>query len=198
MLAPNFASNPTWTDTVTNELRSLWESGSSAAQCSKAIYAKYGSYFSRAAVIGKLNRMGLLGKKNKTKAAAKRRGSQTNQLQRVLARKVRERKPRQVKPKAEAKKVTRLILSGHGRKQATLHPGIELTLPPERQPSPEAMDYRRTLLQLNNEHCRWPFGDPGSPDFFFCGVPGADVIGHRPYCPIHTRIARGKPRSVAA
>ena len=28
---------------------------------------------------------------------------------------------------------------------------------------------RRTLLELTEETCRWPIGDPGQADFFFCG-----------------------------
>lgn len=48
---------------------------------------------------------------------------------------------------------------------------------------------RRTLLELNNATCRWPVGDPGSPEFFFCGAPHADLAGGRPYCRLHGRRA---------
>ena len=43
------------------------------------------------------------------------------------------------------------------------------------EPEPELVDniipigQRRTLLELTEETCRWPIGDPGRPDFFFCG-----------------------------
>lgn len=34
--------------------------------------------------------------------------------------------------------------------------------------------------------CCWPFGDPGTPEFRFCGDP---AIFSKPYCPTHHRIA---------
>jgi GcrA cell cycle regulator len=41
---------------------------------------------------------------------------------------------------------------------------------------------RLTLFQLNGHTCKWSIGNPGEPDFFFCG--GAPVSGF-PYCPQH-------------
>lgn len=51
-------------------------------------------------------------------------------------------------------------------------------------------EQRRTLMQLENHHCRWPCGDPRESDFFFCGHPSADVIDGRPYCAHHSRQSR--------
>jgi GcrA cell cycle regulator len=48
---------------------------------------------------------------------------------------------------------------------------------------------RRTLLELTNTTCRWPVGDPASPEFFFCGAPGADCDIGRSYCALHARRA---------
>jgi GcrA cell cycle regulator len=45
---------------------------------------------------------------------------------------------------------------------------------------------RRTLLELNSTVCKWPFGEPSSPDFFFCG---GDAIEGKPYCAGHCRVA---------
>jgi hypothetical protein len=44
-----------------------------------------------------------------------------------------------------------------------------------------------SLHNLQSHHCRWPIGDPGSPDFGFCG----DAIRDEsvPYCTGHCRIA---------
>jgi len=45
---------------------------------------------------------------------------------------------------------------------------------------------RCSLLELSDCRCRWPIGDPGTADFFFCGgKPVADL----PYCAYHARIA---------
>ena len=43
---------------------------------------------------------------------------------------------------------------------------------------------RCTLLELTAQTCRWPVGDPGTPDFFFCGGET-----ERTYCSYHTRVA---------
>lgn len=54
-----------------------------------------------------------------------------------------------------------------------------------------ALEQRKTLVELTNETCRWPVGDPHEPGFFFCGNPSADNQAGRPYCPWHTNMARG-------
>src|SRR5262249_24303286 len=49
---------------------------------------------------------------------------------------------------------------------------------------------RRTILELNEQTCRWPVGDPGSTDFFFCG--GNTIAGlPSPIAPV----TRGLPIS---
>ena len=45
---------------------------------------------------------------------------------------------------------------------------------------------RRTLLELQRWHCRWPLGDPASESFGFCGNKPVDGL---PYCPAHARRA---------
>jgi GcrA cell cycle regulator len=41
---------------------------------------------------------------------------------------------------------------------------------------------RRSLLELDRHACRWPIGDPRSPDFLFCG---AKPRRGKPYCAAH-------------
>jgi GcrA cell cycle regulator len=41
------------------------------------------------------------------------------------------------------------------------------------------------LLALNENTCRWPYGDPKTDEFHFCG--GEPVVG-KPYCPTHCRM----------
>jgi GcrA cell cycle regulator len=53
-------------------------------------------------------------------------------------------------------------------------------------PPPQAAQ-RLTLLELNNQSCRWPLGRAGR--FFFCGAAEADLQGGIPYCPRHMRRA---------
>jgi hypothetical protein len=42
--------------------------------------------------------------------------------------------------------------------------------------------HRRYFLDLDSQSCRWPVGDPASPDFFFCG---AQPLVDKPYCAEH-------------
>jgi GcrA cell cycle regulator len=62
----------------------------------------------------------------------------------------------------------------------------------EAEAAPELIDnvipigQRRTILELTEQTCRWPVGDPGSSEFFFCG---GNTIGGLPYCAYHSRVA---------
>lgn len=73
-------------------------------------------------------------------------------------------------------------------------------LPPELRPKPrpeptpvlELLDFiipveqRCSLLDLDDTRCRWPVGEPGQADFFFCG---GKPVPERPYCSHHCRLA---------
>ena len=69
------------------------------------------------------------------------------------------------------------------------------------QPQPKAragsllpLDARPcTLAKLTPTSCRWPVGDPKTPQFRFCG---ADRGAHHAYCPAHRALAYS-PRAVA-
>jgi GcrA cell cycle regulator len=56
----------------------------------------------------------------------------------------------------------------------------------------------KTLFELTNDSCRWPHGQPGTKTFHFCGTPGADLEGGRPYCERHMRRAYVGHRKTAA
>jgi len=45
---------------------------------------------------------------------------------------------------------------------------------------------RLSLLQLNENTCKWPVGDPLGPGFYFCG---AKTSEGSPYCSYHSKIA---------
>jgi GcrA cell cycle regulator len=47
----------------------------------------------------------------------------------------------------------------------------------------------KSLLELTNESCRWPIGDPSKKSFHFCGEPGADLEQGVPYCERHSQRA---------
>jgi GcrA cell cycle regulator len=52
----------------------------------------------------------------------------------------------------------------------------------------------KSLLELTNESCRWPIGDPATKSFHFCGEPGADLEQGIPYCEIHRLRAYNRPQ----
>jgi GcrA cell cycle regulator len=47
----------------------------------------------------------------------------------------------------------------------------------------------KSLFDLTNNCCRWPYRRPGAERYFFCGDPSADLEAGRPYCPEHMRRA---------
>ncbi len=64
-------------------------------------------------------------------------------------------------------------------------------------PQPTAKTSRRkTLFELTNECCRWPYGELGDRRFLFCGIIGADVARGIPYCPRHMERAYLIPPSL--
>lgn len=69
-------------------------------------------------------------------------------------------------------------------------PFIETAAPVDTIPRQQ----RKTMATLGERHCRWPCGDPGSPNFFFCGGVRKDAHipierGGLPYCAAHCQSA---------
>jgi GcrA cell cycle regulator len=153
----------TWTDERVETLKKLWTDGLSASR----IAAELGG-ITRNAVIGKVHRLGLSGRAKSPSAAAPR--------------------PRKPRAQSHMMRVSRPSIRGN----TALAHAYEI----EAEPEPELSDnviplgQRRSLLELNEDTCRWPIGDPGNPDFFFCG--GRTVTG-LPYCSHHARVAYQPP-----
>jgi len=120
---------------------------------------------SRCAVLGKINRLGL-----------------SSPLVR--------RKPRNAPSKSASLKPRVLQQVG----PVAVRRSAPLALKAAPEPPPDAISdtrpsRRRTLLELGDRHCRWPFGHPTAADFFFCGDPSAALSEGRPYCAQHARMA---------
>ncbi len=43
-----------------------------------------------------------------------------------------------------------------------------------------------TLMELTERTCKWPIGDPATPNFYFCGLP---TLPGKPYCEAHAALA---------
>jgi len=148
-----------WTDERVELLKKLWTDGLSASQ----IAAELGG-ITRNAVIGKVHRLGLSGRAKSPSSAAPR--------------------PRKPRAPGHMMRLSRPSMRGN----TALAPTYETNVEPE----PELIEniiplgQRCTLLELNESKCRWPIGDPGSSEFFFCG--GAPLEG-LPYCNYHSRVA---------
>jgi GcrA cell cycle regulator len=50
----------------------------------------------------------------------------------------------------------------------------------------EKVARRLTLMELTEKTCKWPVGDPATPNFWFCGLP---VQAGKPYCEAHVGVA---------
>jgi len=70
---------------------------------------------------------------------------------------------------------------GRPRVQRSAAPVVAAPPPPP----PTRKQRGKSLLELDNESCRWPFGRPGAKAFHFCGAAGADLENGRPYCEPH-------------
>jgi GcrA cell cycle regulator len=152
-----------WTDERVELLKKLWADGLSASQ----IAGELGG-ITRNAVIGKVHRLGLSGRAKSTSSATPR--------------------PRKTRSSGHILRIGRGAIRGN---TALAHAfEMELEAEPELIQNIIPIGQRRTLLELTEQTCRWPVGDPGAGDFFFCG--GNPVAG-LPYCAFHSRVAYQPP-----
>lgn len=155
-LHPNDRSN--WTEDRMAMLKSLWGDGLSASQ----IASELGGV-TRNGVIGKLHRLGL--SKTYTPRTEARQAN-------PKPKRKRSRNPQYKKPPTP----TALEVAEENYRAA-----IEATeLPPEVSP------FACTLVDLNENTCRWPYGDPATEEFRFCGAKPLEGL---PYCGPHARQA---------
>jgi GcrA cell cycle regulator len=153
-----------WTDERVEQLRQLWLDGKSASQ----IAATLANGITRNAVIGKVHRLGLSGRVKAPSQSAPRPRAPKPHAHRPMN--TRPQGPRTqganalaYAPRAEARPIERPI--------------EEVVIP---------MSERVTIMELKEAMCRWPLGDPATPDFRYCG--GKSPIGV-PYCTYHSRVA---------
>jgi GcrA cell cycle regulator len=151
-----------WTDERVEQLKKMWLDGLSASQIANEL----GDGISRNAVIGKVHRLGLSGRvKSPAPAAARPRARSDGET---------------AGPSAPVV---------HGN----LAVAVETRPAPAPAPRPVAEDVvvpiseRVGIMDLRESMCRWPLGDPASPEFRYCGA--KMQVGLGPYCTHHARIA---------
>jgi GcrA cell cycle regulator len=149
----------TWSDDRVEQLKKLWEAGLSASQ----IAAELGNV-TRNAVIGKVHRLGLSGRAKSPSTSVPR--------------------PRKARPAQHMMRITRPVTRGNTALAQAFD--LEVEADPIPYDNVVPMSQRKTLLELTEDTCHWPVGDPGSADFFFCGGKSLNSL---PYCAHHSRIA---------
>jgi GcrA cell cycle regulator len=150
-----------WTDERVELLKRLWQEGLSAS----AIAGELGGV-TRNAVIGKVHRLGLSG-----------RGQPTTPVKRHR------------QPLPAIRRTRQPVAVGN----LALQTNIEALAEPELQPKRSVVvpiAKRLSIEMLTERTCKWPIGDPGDPDFHFCGH---DSLEGLPYCEYHSGVAYQTP-----
>ncbi|GAA0295273.1 GcrA family cell cycle regulator [Rhodovulum strictum] len=194
-----------WTDERVETLKRMWAEGQSASQIAKELGG-----VTRNAVIGKVHRLGLSNRAGgvATPAPAKpvptrEKPTRTDAPEpRVEAAPTPEKKP--VEPRPAAAAAPQPVPPSPAPTPAVPAPRKPVLvtagqpLPPQpsaNEISPETLASVRevektarklTLMELTERTCKWPIGDPATPDFWFCGLP---VQQGKPYCEAHVTVA---------
>lgn len=180
--------NATWAGPYDETLKELHQKGGTSSEIAAAINRKHKTSFSRNAVIGRINRLGLKGKIERPKKEQKARRPRTDRADAMNT----------------VLKVKRSSLSSKGNysKDGSEAVGILLKIRQKLKgpkikresfkPRSVAVQSRHvSIIELKAMECRWPDdgGDPskGIPHTF-CGNRTADGSS---YCPCHALLARG-------
>jgi GcrA cell cycle regulator len=177
-----------WTEERVELLKKLWMEGLSASQ----IAAVLGDGVTRNAVIGKVHRLKLSGRAKPASSAPRVRSAPRPARRPGLSGPSVSRGGSSIGSHGSTiGRSARPMGGGGGMIGATALKAseefeVEAYQLPQVQELEIPVEQRLTLLQLNEHTCKWPIGDPLSPDFYFCGQ--AHDEG-RPYCEFHSRRA---------
>jgi GcrA cell cycle regulator len=158
----------TWTEQKIQMLKDMWGHGYSASEIAKRL--------------GGLTRNAVIGKAHRLKLSSR---------------------PSPIKPEGANAALAELPTGGglqamkSARKRVMLRPLPVVPVPTmvtktQSKDAFQSLDNlsRRTegiaVTKAGERHCRWPVGDPRSPDFRFCGCAAYEGL---PYCIDHARVA---------
>ncbi|MDR3497343.1 MAG: GcrA family cell cycle regulator [Ancalomicrobiaceae bacterium] len=157
-----------WTEERVEQLKKLWSDGFSASQ----IAAELGGV-TRNAVIGKVHRLGLSGRA-KTAIA---------QPQRAKKAPVRQPGGPHARPHGGLDTVGNAAL----KMDFLPAPKPQLVVAPKVFTLSDApLVENAGILELTEQTCKWPVGDPGDQSFHFCARRSEGGV---PYCGYHARVA---------
>jgi GcrA cell cycle regulator len=174
-----------WTDERVEVLKKLWVEGLSAAQIANRLGG-----VTRNAVIGKVHRLGLAGR-NAPSQPTRRMPSEpvARSSGPAAARVVAVRQQQAVAAAAVAPvKAIPQKLAPAAAVVATVAPMVS----PVRRPQARTAAGLVDVHGLGHSMCKWPIGDPGDPDFGFCG---SKCDAGAVYCKEHAAIAYTQPQN---
>ncbi len=152
-----------WTEEQIETLRRLWTEGLSTAEIGRRMG------ISKNAVVGKAHRLHLPARPS----PIRRRGDDSTPAPRQA-----QRSTRPTVPRASP------LFSAVAARPAPLQ--AQAAAQSQRAPAPVVPMPRAEPLRTGNATCCWPIGEPGTPNFRFCGAPA--LVG-KPYCAEHAAIA---------
>ncbi|WP_208440776.1 GcrA family cell cycle regulator [Bartonella raoultii] len=161
-----------WTDERVELLKKFWSEGLSASQ----IAAQLGGV-SRNAVIGKVHRLKLPGRGKTAQGSVRAQKTPANPSSPRIR-----RTPSTVLPTSSPS----CGVEATALKMESVTEDVKEIDAPEKSSVVVPISRHLNLLQLSENTCRWPVGDPLSSDFHFCG---ADSGENSPYCAFHAKIA---------
>jgi GcrA cell cycle regulator len=192
-----------WTDERVETLKRMWAEGASASQIAKEL-----GQVTRNAVIGKVHRLGLSnrvvpGGRPEEGVEASEEGPAEEAPQALAPEPLVEPLPEaatsepeaapEPEPEPEEEEVEeapvpfRRQIIPAGQPLPPQPSANEIS--PEAQAAAAAVEQsarRLTLMELTERTCKWPVGDPATPNFWFCGLP---VQQGKPYCEAHVGVA---------
>ena len=153
-----------WTEEVTDRLKVLWDEGHSASEIAAVIFHETQRLFTRNAVLGRVHRLGLAG----------RRKEPLNSRQRAKS---------QPQPQPQHKTVVRRCGFGFALREFPVDP-------PDNPREEPVAKHNCSLMQLTKNTCRWPVRGEGV-ETVFCG---SQSVTGSPYCVSHCGLAYTTPR----
>ena len=176
-----------WTEERVELLKKLWLEGLSASQIAGVL----GEGVTRNAVIGKVHRLKLTGRAKPASSTPRARTA-------PRAPGIRRVSTGGNRPSSGIASMmkSRSMPSGGGGGGGMTHGATALKMDEqfhtEVYVAPQVQELfipeneRLSLLELNEQTCKWPIGDPLTPDFYFCGQHSEEG---KPYCDFHSRRA---------
>jgi GcrA cell cycle regulator len=164
-----------WTQERVEYATVRWSEGASARQISREL----GHGISRSAVLGLIYRLGIgdlspfggkRSRRNNKKAGGAKKPAGAQKITRAKGAHAHRRSPAPCPVWTSRRLAPAWVVNA---KTQLDDPGTDAEIP---------RSQRRSLMELTDDTCRWPVGDPSTVDFFFCG---AQPLPDKPYCAAH-------------